>query len=131
VRVVEGGLALLIVIKLTDLLLGRPKGLAILAPAIAALYAALAAIAMSPMADGFSAYCIEAQDLAKAQTSAATAAPYIDAACRYAGIWPLVLAAIVFVAGLGLLRPELQRGLNDAGFIANTFRAERRRRQGL
>jgi rhomboid protease GluP len=129
-RIAEGSLAVLIAIKLSDLVLGRPKGLAILALAIAALYAALAAIAMSTMADRFPAYCIRAHNLAKAETIAA-ATPYIDAACRHTGIWPLAVAPVVFVAGLLLLRPELLRGINDVGFIANTFRAERRRRQGL
>jgi rhomboid protease GluP len=133
-RIVEGSLALLIAIKLADLLLGRPKGLAILALAIAALYAALAGIGMNAMANRFPEYCIKAQDLLRAETTAATAAPaasYLDAACRHAGLWPLLLAAIVFVASLLLLRPELRRGFSDVGFIANTFRAERRRRQGL
>jgi membrane associated rhomboid family serine protease len=130
VRIAEGILTLLIAVKLTDLLLARPKGLAILALAIAALYAALAAIGMSAMAGGFPAYCMKANDFAKAQTMAA-ATPFLDAACRHAGLWHLVLAPIVFVASLMLLRPELRRGLNDVGFIANTFQAERRRRQGL
>jgi rhomboid protease GluP len=130
VQIAEAGLAILIAIKLSDLILSRPKGLAILAPAIAGLYAALTAIAMSAMADRFPAYCLKAQSFAKAETMSA-ATPYIDAACRHAGIWPLAIASMVFLAGLVLLRPELRRGINDVGFIANTFRAERRRRPGL
>jgi rhomboid protease GluP len=130
-RAVEGSTALLIAIKAADLILGRPKGLAILALAIAALYAALAAIGLSALAGRLPAYCINALDLTKAKTWAASAAPYVEAACRNTGLWPLVLAPFVFVAGLMLLRPELRRGLNDVGFIPNTLRAERRRREGL
>jgi rhomboid protease GluP len=127
----EAGLAILIAIKLTDLILSRPKGLAILALAMAALYAALAAIAMSALADRFPAYCMKLQGFAKAQPWAVDASRYIEDACRHAEIWPLVLTPIVFIASLLILRPELRRGLNDVGFIANTLRAERRRRAGL
>jgi rhomboid protease GluP len=130
-RIVEGSLALLVTIKLADLVLSRPKGLAILALAIAALYAAVAAIAVSATADRFPAFCMSALDLAIADKWAPGAAGFIDAACGHTGLWPLVLAPLVFVASLLLFQPELRRGLNDVGFIANTFRAERRRRQGL
>ena len=130
-RIAEGGVAFLIILKLSDLVLSRPKGLAILAVAIAALYAALPLIAMSPMAGRFPAYCIKAHDFAKAETQLVGTTRYIDAACHYTGLWPLMLALIVFVAALILLRPELRRGLSDVGFIANTFRAERKRRPGL
>ncbi len=131
VRIAEGGVAVLIIVKLFDLVLGRPKGLAILALAMAALYAALPLIAMSAMADRFPAYCTKAQDFAKAGTHAAAVARTIDAACHHTGLWPLLAASLVFAGALMLLRPELRRGLNDVGFIANTFRAERKRRPGL
>jgi rhomboid protease GluP len=131
IRAAEAGLAMLVAIKLTDLVLSRPKGLAVLAPAMAALYAVVAAVAMSAMADRFSAYCIKLQNLAKAQPWAIGASPFIDTACGHTGVWPFVPIPIAFVMGLLLLRPELRRGLNDVGFIANTLRAERRRRAGL
>jgi rhomboid protease GluP len=131
VRIAEAGVALLIFIKLSDLILCRPKGLAVLAMAIAALYAALVLAALSAMADRFPAYCIQAHNFARGETQIAAVPRYIDAACQHTGIWPLALTPIIFVAALVLLRPELRRGLNDVGFIANTSRAERRRRPGL
>jgi hypothetical protein len=88
VRIAEGGVAVLIIVKLFDLVLGRPKGLAILALAIAALYAALPLTGMSAMADRFPAYCTKAQDFAKAGTQAAAITTRtIDAACHHTGLW--------------------------------------------
>jgi rhomboid protease GluP len=124
------GVAVLAAIKPADFILCIRKGLAFFALAIPMLYAALAFIAVNATVDSIPAYCIKAQNFAMAHTQS-TAAAYIGTACRETGLWPFVLASIVFVAALAVLWPELRRGLNDVGFAANTFRAERRRRAGL
>jgi membrane associated rhomboid family serine protease len=123
--------AVLLAIKLADLILSRPKGLAMLALAIAALYAAFPIAATAAIANPLPGYCLKARELAKAQAGLDTLVPYIDIACGHTALWPFMLPLLTFVATILLLRPELRRGLNDVGFIANNVRAERKRRPGV
>jgi rhomboid protease GluP len=125
------GAGLVLAIKLADLILARTKGLAVLAFAFAALYGSLAFAAGSTVTGSLPGYCGRARSFLEARARLQAADAYIGAACEHTALWPAALALIVFTAALIVLRPELRRGLGDVGFIANTFRAERRRRQGL
>jgi membrane associated rhomboid family serine protease len=114
-----------ITIKLADLILGRPKGLASLTFVVAALWGFLA-FAAGATAAALPSLCGRLQFLTT------IAASYSAAACEHTAFWPALLAVAGFFAALFLLRGELRRGLNDAaGFVATGFAAERRRRQGL
>lgn len=112
---------LAIAIKLADIVLARPRGLAIMAVAAAALwgllgYAAGAAAASYQLYSNLQLYGI----LFSA-----------EAFLEHNALWPVLLAAGGFLAALFLLRTELRRGLNDPGFVATSLTAGRRRRQGL
>ncbi len=118
------GFAILLAIKLADMILALQRGLAVLAVSIAVLYGALTFATSAAMAGTMQKLCQSLQPLQNARIA-------IGAACQQSAFWPPLLGLTAFVAALLILRPELRRGLADAGFVANTFRAERNRRHGL
>ncbi len=112
---------LLIAIKLADIVLVRPRGLAVMTAVTAALWGFLGFAAGTAAAGFLPLYCAR---LHAVPAGAATV-------CGQGVLWPALLAAAGFLGALFLLRTELRRGLKDAGFAATGFAAERRRRQGL
>ena len=108
-------------IKLADIVLARPRGLAVMTAVTAALWGFLG-FAAGTLAAGFLPhYC------ARLHAVSASAAAF----CGHEALWPVLLAAGGFLGALFLLRTELRRGLNDPGFVATSLTAARRRRQGL
>lgn len=116
-RAITAFAGLLFAIKLADIVLTKPRGLAAVTVAAAVFWGFL----------GFATGSIAAASCAKLQFST----PANAAVCGAAPLWPALLAAGGFLAALYILRTELRRGLNDTGFIAAGFAAERRRRDGL
>ncbi len=113
-------------VKLADIVLSLPKGLAVLAFVMAGLWGFLAYAASTAAPDFLAPYCEELASLS------ASAAVLSGAVCGHTSLWPAILAVAGFLAALFFLRGELRRGLNDAaGFAASGFAAERRRREGL
>lgn len=117
--VAVAGLA--IAIKLADIVLARPRGLAIMAVAAAALWGFLG-YAAGAVAAGYQLY---------SNVQLYGILPSAEAFREHNALWPVLLAAGGFLAALFLLRTELRRGLNDPGFVATSLTAERRRKQGL
>jgi membrane associated rhomboid family serine protease len=112
---------LAIAIKLADIVLVRPKGLAVMAVAAAVFWGFLG-YAAGAVAAGYQLYSsIQLYGIL----------PSAEAFREHKALWPMLLAAGGFLAALFLLRTELRRGLNDPGFVATSLTAERRRRQGL
>ncbi len=109
---------LLLAIKLADIALARPKGLAAVTVAAAVFWGFL----------GFAIGSAAAGDCGRFFYSMPAGA---TAVCGTAPLWPALLAAGGFLAALFILRGELRRGLNDGGFTAAGFAAERRRWHGL
>ena len=128
---IEWGSGILLSIKLADLILDRRKGLGILALGTALFYGLLPWAVDSATSGAFQSYCIKAQSFAANGGMFWEATSLLSAICQHAALWPLVLGPIVFGVVLLILRRELFRGLRDAGFVANTLRAERNRRRGL
>jgi membrane associated rhomboid family serine protease len=127
----ECGALILLLIKLADLALSRPKGLAVLALVIACFYASASFAIADALITRLPAYCEKVQSFAAASEAIREAKPYIAGACRYTSFLPALLALLTLIACLLLLWPEFRRGMNDVGFVANTLRAERNRRHGL
>ena len=109
---------LLLVVKLADIALARPRGLAAATAATAIFWGFL----------GFAIGSAAAGGCGPLYYSMSAGARTL---CGTTPLWPALLAAGGFLAALFILRGELRRGLKDSGFIATGFTAERRRRQGL
>ena len=128
---IEWGVGILLAIKLADLILARRKGLAIVALATAIFYGFIPIAVGSTVSSALPSYCVRAETLMGGSAVLQEAMPYVDAACQHTALWSSVLGFMVFALALLIFRAELLRGLSDVGFIANTLRAERNRRQGL
>jgi membrane associated rhomboid family serine protease len=112
---------LVIAIKLADIILVRPKGLAVMTVAAAVFWGIL----------GYAAGAVAARYQLYSSIELYGILPSAEAFREHIALWPVLLAAGGFLAALFLLRTELRRGLNDPGFVATSLTAARRRRQGL
>lgn len=125
-----GCFACLLAIKLADLMLAWRKGLAVFALLVATLYGALAFAAGSALSAAFPPSCAPLLSSAYGANISGLAS-LTNEACERAYALPAFLGLFIFAATLIFLRSELRRGVNDAGFVAAGFRAERNRRHGL
>ena len=120
---------MIICIKLVDLLLARRKGLALsiitLATANVGLVFALAYALTSNLAS------FRAPPHGWFGTATTWGYALEEAACAQPWIGPAVLGYVAGVLTLLLLIEPLKRGLEDVGFVPESFRAARRRTVGL
>jgi membrane associated rhomboid family serine protease len=111
-----------VVIKLVDLALSVKKGLAVVVIALAAANGAIATIGVSKLASA----CV-----ARATNGTPAVETLLNALCSA----PLLASALVASGAVALTllvcSKELARGVEDVGFVGNSLRAERNRRQGL
>jgi rhomboid protease GluP len=111
----------LVAIKLVDLVLSIKKGLAVVVVMLCVGNAALAVV----LADAAAAQGCTSSG------AGGLAGSLLGMACAN---WPVTLGVIAvgaFAITYLLYAQELQRGIEDVGFVGATMMAERRRRQGL
>lgn len=110
-------LALGVVAKGIDLLLGLRHGLAF-AAGLLAVVNALAALAL-------------AERMAAPFCAAIAGAPAVFAVCSHPVLVPVGAAVIALAASLALSARSIGKGVGDLGFVAHGLRGERRRHSGL
>lgn len=119
-------LGMLLVVKATDLLLARLKGLAVVTVALTVVYAALPLIFARAVWHVGAVLCTIG-----ATTNSSVLARAGEWPCRVAALAPYWLAALILLAALLVLGRELRRGWRDVGFIGAHLIAERNRRRGI
>jgi rhomboid protease GluP len=107
--------------KLIDLLLSTRKGLALVVVLLAIANAGVVMLWPSAFPAAASQTCEMAALALRGLAAQVCANPAM----------PLVVAALVLIATLVSCRASLIRGLADVGFVGNSLRAERSRRNGL
>ena len=115
-------LALGVVAKVVDLLLGLRHGLAF-AAGLLAVVNALVALALAALA--------LADRMAAPVCTAIAGAPALAAVCAHPGLVPVGAAVIALAASLALSARSIGKGVGDLGFVAHGLRGERRRHSGL
>jgi len=117
-----GGVAIAAFIKALDLVLARRRGLAGAVALLALGNAAVAYVGADAASDAIFSYCVRDYNLG------ASADAVVATLCLHSDATMLCVAALVGLATVALYAHHAARGWNDAGFIARTLMAERRRR---
>lgn len=116
-------------VKAIDVVLSRRRGLAFAVAALAVGNAAIAGLAVAVLVPAGGCEALIPANMVPGAASAL--ATLLTAICAH----PAIASAVAVVAVLELTqlvyRPELRRGLSDAGFVAASLRTERQRRRGL
>jgi rhomboid protease GluP len=120
----------LLAIKLIDLTLSAPRGLAMAVIGFAAFYAVMPLLLRQPIATAIGGSCV-LSDLKLSVHRATVGDKILAAICPYR-IWiPYLLALLLPAAAIVVLRAPLKRGLRDVGFVKAGLLAERSRCQGI
>jgi membrane associated rhomboid family serine protease len=119
------GFGIVALVKFVDVVLSVKKGLAIVVIAFALANAVLVVWTGSGFASMLLPYCLPG---GFQQNEVEQAVRLI---CADSTLSREVAALCIFVLTILLYRRELYRGIIDVGFVAASFRAERRRRKGI
>jgi membrane associated rhomboid family serine protease len=117
--------ACLAAVKLTDVLLSRTKGLAIVVVVLAIANAVLVVVAGEAFA------WVRGWSCASSPSAPAMLARLFAIGCANVYLTAAIAAVATFALTILLHSQELYRGIRDVGFVAATLRAERLRRRGL
>ena len=117
-------LAILMVIKLLDLVLSMKKGLAVVVVAFALTNAMLLLLLRSGLTATLASLCLK-------PPGANALAVVAEKACANPDATISVAAASAFALTMLVCWPPFARGIADVGFVGATFRGERNRRRGV
>jgi membrane associated rhomboid family serine protease len=120
----------LVMIKLIDLLLSAPRGLAMAVICFAIVYAIMPVLLRQPIATMMARNCVST-GLTTSMQGATIGDQFLAAICPYLTWIPYLLALLLPAATIVLLHAPLTRGLRDVGFINAGLRADRSRCQGI